>query len=96
MTPAYLAEAASPAAYSFPATPAERLRCRVFADLWRRGYFLTTGGKFGAHFLVYPGQCGSGDVTASSHKTTDTTPQNNSMGIVLLHKSKSFASLPSQ
>ncbi|KAK7879918.1 hypothetical protein WMY93_033419 [Mugilogobius chulae] len=37
----------------------ERLQCRgrsqVFRDLRRRGFYLTSGGKFGVDFLVYPG-----------------------------------------
>ncbi|XP_072463581.1 tRNA-splicing endonuclease subunit Sen34 isoform X1 [Notamacropus eugenii] len=35
--------------------PAHELRYRVYKDLWERGYFLTSGGKFGGDFLVYPG-----------------------------------------
>ncbi|XP_078511102.1 tRNA-splicing endonuclease subunit Sen34 [Lissotriton helveticus] len=31
------------------------VRYRVFRDLWERGYFLTSGSKFGGDFLVYPG-----------------------------------------
>ncbi|CAH2319235.1 tRNA-splicing endonuclease subunit Sen34 [Pelobates cultripes] len=31
------------------------LRYKVFKDLWERGYFLTSGNKFGGDFLVYPG-----------------------------------------
>lgn len=27
----------------------------VFNDLWERGYYLTSGEKFGGDFLVYPG-----------------------------------------
>ncbi|XP_072318351.1 tRNA-splicing endonuclease subunit Sen34 [Eucyclogobius newberryi] len=30
-------------------------RVQVFRDLRRRGFYLTSGGKFGADFLVYPG-----------------------------------------
>ncbi|XP_077466879.1 tRNA-splicing endonuclease subunit Sen34 [Stigmatopora argus] len=30
-------------------------RFRVFADLRRRGFYLTSAGKFGGDFLVYPG-----------------------------------------
>ena len=30
-------------------------RCLVFEDLWNRGYFLTSGAKFGATFLAYRG-----------------------------------------
>jgi len=35
--------------------PREDLRYRVFRDIWSRGFYLTTGGKFGGDFLVYPG-----------------------------------------
>ncbi|XP_072281870.1 tRNA-splicing endonuclease subunit Sen34 [Pyxicephalus adspersus] len=31
------------------------LRFRVFRDLWKKGYYLTSGSKFGGDFLVYPG-----------------------------------------
>ncbi|XP_074656614.1 tRNA-splicing endonuclease subunit Sen34-like [Tubulanus polymorphus] len=41
--------------WSYPQTDRQRVRCRVFEDLWRRGYFLTSGNKFGGDFLVYPG-----------------------------------------
>ncbi|MEQ2247260.1 hypothetical protein ILYODFUR_007548 [Ilyodon furcidens] len=30
-------------------------RYQVFRDLWGRGFFLTSAGKFGGDFLVYPG-----------------------------------------
>ncbi|KAG8567593.1 hypothetical protein GDO81_013706 [Engystomops pustulosus] len=30
-------------------------RYKVFSDLWQKGYYLTSGGKFGGDFLVYPG-----------------------------------------
>lgn len=32
-------------------------RYQVFRDLRRRGFYLTSAGKFGGDFLVYPGQC---------------------------------------
>lgn len=35
--------------------PAGQLRRAAYADLWRRGYFLTDGLKFGADFLAYAG-----------------------------------------
>nr|XP_033817096.1 tRNA-splicing endonuclease subunit Sen34 [Geotrypetes seraphini]XP_033817097.1 tRNA-splicing endonuclease subunit Sen34 [Geotrypetes seraphini]XP_033817098.1 tRNA-splicing endonuclease subunit Sen34 [Geotrypetes seraphini] len=31
------------------------IRYQVFRDLWEKGFFLTSGGKFGGDFLVYPG-----------------------------------------
>lgn len=27
----------------------------MFVDLWKKGYFITAGEKFGGDFLVYPG-----------------------------------------
>ncbi|XP_056398055.1 tRNA-splicing endonuclease subunit Sen34 isoform X2 [Hyla sarda] len=30
-------------------------RYKVFRDLWQKGYYLTSGGKFGGDFLAYPG-----------------------------------------
>ncbi|ELT88553.1 hypothetical protein CAPTEDRAFT_218766, partial [Capitella teleta] len=41
--------------WSFPATNADKLRCAAFSELWCRGFFLTSAGKFGGDFLVYPG-----------------------------------------
>eukprot|EP00049_Salpingoeca_infusionum_P016599 m.341585 g.341585 ORF g.341585 m.341585 type:complete len:350 (-) comp16113_c0_seq13:2962-4011(-) len=48
----------SPAAdnlFMFPTTRHERSRYLVFRDLLSRGYFVSTGIKFGGDFLVYPG-----------------------------------------
>ena len=45
----------SPPRWTYPRTPAERRRYAVFADLHARGLTLTTGIKFGADFLAYPG-----------------------------------------
>jgi len=33
----------------------ERIRYKVFKDLWSKGYYLTCGMKFGGDFLVYEG-----------------------------------------
>ncbi|XP_064597229.1 tRNA-splicing endonuclease subunit Sen34-like [Liolophura sinensis] len=41
--------------WNFPLSEQEVMRCQVFRDLWERGYFLTSGCKFGGDFLVYPG-----------------------------------------
>ncbi|XP_061538646.1 tRNA-splicing endonuclease subunit Sen34 isoform X4 [Phycodurus eques] len=38
-----------------PADPRRDARYRVFADLRGRGFYLTSAGKFGGDFLVYPG-----------------------------------------
>ncbi|XP_061636863.1 tRNA-splicing endonuclease subunit Sen34 [Phyllopteryx taeniolatus] len=39
-----------------PADPRPDARYRVFADLRGRGFYLTSAGKFGGDFLVYPGE----------------------------------------
>jgi tRNA-splicing endonuclease subunit Sen34 len=41
--------------WSFPRSQQQQLRMAVFADLHSRGYFLTSGSKFGGDFLAYPG-----------------------------------------
>ncbi|KAI0668541.1 hypothetical protein C8Q78DRAFT_1081400 [Trametes maxima] len=41
--------------WSYPTTPYERAKCRVFQDLWEKGNFMGGGIKFGGDFLVYPG-----------------------------------------
>ncbi|KAJ3590461.1 hypothetical protein NHX12_008412 [Muraenolepis orangiensis] len=38
-----------------PRDPRSEARFRVFRDLRQRGYYLTSAGKFGGDFLVYPG-----------------------------------------
>lgn len=37
----------------FPEGPAFRIRLNAFRDLWRRGYYLTCGLKFGCDYLAY-------------------------------------------
>ncbi|BFZ21343.1 hypothetical protein BsWGS_24382 [Bradybaena similaris] len=41
--------------WTYPSTEKEVLRYHVFKDLWEKGFFLTSGVKFGGDFLVYPG-----------------------------------------
>ncbi|CAG5124844.1 unnamed protein product [Candidula unifasciata] len=41
--------------WAYPSTEREVLRYHVFKDLWGKGFFLTSGVKFGGDFLVYPG-----------------------------------------
>ena len=36
-------------------TPLEEIRKSVFRKLWLRGFYITSGEKFGGDFLVYPG-----------------------------------------
>ena len=44
-----------PANWTYPQTDGEKLRYRVFLDLWGRGYYLTSGVNFVGDFLAYPG-----------------------------------------
>ena len=41
--------------WTYPQTESEKLHYRVFLDLWEKGYYLTTGAKFGGDLLAYPG-----------------------------------------
>lgn len=41
--------------WAFPSTPEEKTRYFTFKDLWGKGFYITTGHKFGGDFLVYPG-----------------------------------------
>ena len=43
------------AAWSYPRRDSERRRCAVFAHMHARGMTLTSGAKFGAEYLAYPG-----------------------------------------
>lgn len=44
-----------PADWTYPQAANEKLHYRVFLDLWEKGYYLTSGTKFGGDFLAYPG-----------------------------------------
>ena len=41
--------------WNYPQTESEKLHYRVYLDLWEKGYYLTTGAKFGGDLLAYPG-----------------------------------------
>jgi tRNA-splicing endonuclease subunit Sen34 len=41
--------------WSFPATRVEKQRAIVFANLWKRGYYISSGSKFGGDYLLYSG-----------------------------------------
>ncbi|BGO97701.1 hypothetical protein RTG_01459 [Rhodotorula toruloides ATCC 204091] len=41
--------------WNYPETVLQESRCRVFEDLWRKGYYMGGGLRFGGDFLVYPG-----------------------------------------
>lgn len=38
-----------------PESQIEQVKFKVFKDLWERGYYITTGSKYGGDFLVYLG-----------------------------------------
>lgn len=42
-------------AFPWPKDRNERNRAQVFYDLWKKGHFLSSGSKFGANYLAYPG-----------------------------------------
>ena len=50
-----LQEAAAAGVWNYPATLQERARCAVFEHLHSRGFYLSTGLRFGGEFVVYPG-----------------------------------------
>lgn len=54
-----LEAAASAGVWSYPQTTLQETRCRVFEDLWRRGFYMGGGMRFGGDFLVYPGASAS-------------------------------------
>eukprot|EP01134_Creolimax_fragrantissima_P001014 CFRG1014T1 len=39
--------------WNFPASQNDRMRCRVFRDLYERGFYITSGCKFGGEYLCY-------------------------------------------
>lgn len=48
----------------FPQTSLFRIKLNTFRDLWRRGYYLTCGLKFGCDYLAY--ECVPGEVSTSA------------------------------
>ncbi|BGP13870.1 hypothetical protein JCM10213_002508 [Rhodosporidiobolus nylandii] len=50
-----LEEAKAAGVWNYPASPVQEARCMVFEDLWRRGFYMGGGLRFGGDFLVYPG-----------------------------------------
>lgn len=39
---------------NYPISERDKLRCAVYKDLWEKGYYITSGFKFGCDYLVYP------------------------------------------
>lgn len=50
-----LKEASEAGLWTYPNTPEESARCAVFHDLWKQGYYMGNGLRFGGDWLVYPG-----------------------------------------
>ena len=44
--------------WKYPHTEEDKLRYRIFSDLWEKGYYLTSGARFGGDYLAYPGDPG--------------------------------------
>jgi len=44
-----------PASWSYPSTPEERRKFRVFSDLYDKGMYISDASKFGGDFLAYSG-----------------------------------------
>jgi tRNA-splicing endonuclease subunit Sen34 len=41
--------------FHFPETKEEILKFKIFKDLWKKGYYVTLGNKFGGDYLLYSG-----------------------------------------
>ena len=50
-----LHEAKAAKLWTYPTTAFQRAKCAVFHDLWKKGYYMGGGLKFGGDFLVYRG-----------------------------------------
>lgn len=44
------------------------IRYSIFKDLWERGYYITSGSKFGSDYLLYPGKSSEQNFILYSHK----------------------------
>ena len=42
--------------WDYPGSLKEKSSYAVYSDLWEKGYYLTSGGKFGCDYLAYPGE----------------------------------------
>jgi tRNA-splicing endonuclease subunit Sen34 len=40
----------------YPTTPEESAKCAIFQDLWKQGYYMGNGLRFGGDWLIYPGE----------------------------------------
>ncbi|GAA5966331.1 hypothetical protein JCM3765_005260 [Sporobolomyces pararoseus] len=41
--------------WNYPTNKLQQSKCKVFEDLWRKGFYMGIGLRFGGDFLVYPG-----------------------------------------
>lgn len=42
--------------WKYPLNYKQQLRYKTYQDLWEKGYYVSSGEKFGGDFLVYPGK----------------------------------------
>ncbi|KAJ3299201.1 tRNA-splicing endonuclease subunit [Borealophlyctis nickersoniae] len=56
LVPTTLDDARAKGIWTWPRTQSEQLRYKVFRGLWERGYYITSGSKFGGDYLMYPGE----------------------------------------
>ncbi|CAG8527339.1 4069_t:CDS:2 [Paraglomus occultum] len=52
---ASLEEARSQLIWTWPESDEDKTRYKVFKDIWEKGYYITSGSKFGSDYLAYPG-----------------------------------------
>lgn len=41
--------------WKYPFTSDQQIKYKIYKDLWEKGYYISSGEKFGGDFLVYPG-----------------------------------------
>lgn len=42
--------------WKYPSNYKQQLRYKTYKNLWEKGYYVSSGEKFGGDFLVYPGK----------------------------------------
>lgn len=58
-----------------PESSSFRIRLNTFRDLWRRGYYLTCGLKFGCDYLAYEALPGKVSVVLTSIRHLEKQPE---------------------
>ena len=61
------AEESSITKWSSATSDRDELLYSVYKHFWEQGYFLTSGGKFGGDFLVYPGLFANNSLISNLH-----------------------------